>query len=506
MSVDSTDDSDAVTQFHDPLVLRARSRVGTVLREKWRLDALLGIGGMAAVYAATHRNGSRVAVKILHPELSLNPQVKMRFLREGYVSNSVGHEGAVRVSDDDTADDGSAFLVMDLLDGETLEDRRGRFGGRLPEDDVLSVADQLLDVLAAAHAKGVVHRDLKPENVFLTRAGQVKVLDFGIARIRELSTASTATRGGSTMGTPAFMPPEQARGRWEDVDAQSDLWACGALMFTLLTGRQVHEAVTSNEQLLSAMTLPAPPLSTILPNVGAAVAHVVDRALAFDKEKRWRDAQRMQEAVRRAYNDRKHAPITTAPRLTVPETVPDRTLPRTAGSAGHPTTARPVVGTWISRVRPSRTALGAGGAVVGAVIGIIVAMAAVRSGKGPVPVSSVSPAASAPTPPSAIVSAVPAITATPPAQGEAPAVAATDLPIAPSTQPVVSQAVTAKAAPATNLQPPATLAPAKPTATKATAGPTPSPTAAPAAAAKVNCSPPFTVDSKGIKKWKAECL
>ena len=108
MSVGSADDSEAVTQLHDSLLLRARSRVGTVLREKWRLDALLGVGGMAAVYAATHRNGSRVAVKILHPELSLNAQVKMRFLREGYVSNAVGHEGAVRVSDDDTADDGSA--------------------------------------------------------------------------------------------------------------------------------------------------------------------------------------------------------------------------------------------------------------------------------------------------------------------------------------------------------------------------------------------------------------
>jgi serine/threonine protein kinase len=134
VGVGSADDSEAVTQFLDPMLLRARARVGTVLREKWRLDALLGFGGMAAVYSATHRNGSRVAVKILHPELSINAQVKTRFLREGYVANSVGHDGAVRVTDDDTADDGSAFLVMDLLDGETLEDRRMRFGGRLSED------------------------------------------------------------------------------------------------------------------------------------------------------------------------------------------------------------------------------------------------------------------------------------------------------------------------------------------------------------------------------------
>jgi serine/threonine protein kinase len=505
VSVDSADDSEAVTQFHDPLLLRARSRVGTVLREKWRLDALLGVGGMAAVYAATHRNGSRVAVKILHPELSLNAQVKTRFLREGYVSNSVGHEGAVRVSDDDTADDGSAFLVMDLLDGETLEDRRGRFGGRLPEDDVLSVAEQLLDVLAAAHAKGIVHRDLKPENVFLTRAGKVKVLDFGIARIRELSTASTATRGGSTMGTPAFMPPEQARGRWEEVDAQSDLWASGALMFTLLTGRQVHEASTSNEQLLSAMTLPAPPLSTILPNVGVAVAHVVDRALAFEKDKRWRDAHRMQEAVRRAYNDRNHAPITTAPRLTVPETVPDRTVPSAGGpgSPGPVTTGRPVVGTRISWVRPSRATVGAGGALAIAVVGIILVVAAGHSSKGPTALSSALPAASASaTAATVIASVVTAVAAAaPPPPPEAPAVAATDLPVAPSTQPVTWPATSPKATSAASVQQPTSSPPkAMPgTAQSPAAIPTPPP-------AKMNCSPPFTVDSKGIKKWKAECL
>jgi eukaryotic-like serine/threonine-protein kinase len=484
--VGSADDSDAVTQLHDSLLLRARARLGTVLREKWRLDALLGVGGMAAVYSATHRNGSRVAVKILHPELSLNAQVKTRFLREGYVSNAVGHEGAVRVSDDDTADDGSAFLVMDLLDGETLEGRRVRLGGRLSEDDVLSMTEQLLDVLAAAHAKGVVHRDLKPENVFLTRAGQVKVLDFGIARIRELSTASTATKGGSTMGTPAFMSPEQARGLWEEVDAQSDLWACGALMFTLLSSREVHGGRTSNEQLLSAMTRPAPSLSTILPDVGVAVAHVVDRALAFDKDKRWRDAHRMQEAVRRAYNDRNHAPITTAPRLTVPETVPDRTLPSSLGprSVGPSTTGRPVAGTRLSWVRPSRTALGAAGAVAVAVVAIILAVAAGRPSKGPPPLSSAVPAVSPQLQSAAIPSAVADPTGATPTASEAPAVAATDLPVAPTAiRPLARPGPTAKATPLASPQSSATVAHAKP-----------------------SCEPPYVLDASGKKKWKPECL
>src|SRR3990167_97856 len=113
----STWDHEAVTELIDPLLVRARSRVGSVLKEKWRLDVLLGLCGMAAVYAATHRNGSRVAIKVLHTELTINPQVKNRFLREGYVANSVAHEGAVKVIDDDVTDDGSAFFVMELLDG-----------------------------------------------------------------------------------------------------------------------------------------------------------------------------------------------------------------------------------------------------------------------------------------------------------------------------------------------------------------------------------------------------
>src|ERR1700753_11154 len=105
----------------DPQTTRARSRVGMVLQDRWTLDALLGVGGMAAVYAATHRNNKRVAVKMLHPEFSANPPLRLRFLREGYVANSIGHPGAVSVDDDDVTEDGCAFLVMELLDGETLD-------------------------------------------------------------------------------------------------------------------------------------------------------------------------------------------------------------------------------------------------------------------------------------------------------------------------------------------------------------------------------------------------
>jgi serine/threonine-protein kinase len=194
---------------------RAEARIGSVIKDKWRLDRLLGVGGMACVYAATHRNKKRAAVKMLHREYSTDAAIRERFLREGYLANSVGHRGVVTVDDDDIAEDGTAFIVMELLDGETLEQRWRRKEQRLPVEEALAVADQVLDALAAAHDKGVVHRDLKPENLFLTRDGVVKLLDFGIGRLKELKGAPTSTLSGATMGTPAFMAPEPARCRWE---------------------------------------------------------------------------------------------------------------------------------------------------------------------------------------------------------------------------------------------------------------------------------------------------
>jgi serine/threonine-protein kinase len=287
--------------LRDDLLERAKSRVGVVLDGKWRLDGVLGIGGMATVYAATHRNQKRVAIKMLHAEVSVDKQVTARFTREGYLANTVGHPGTVSVLDDDVAEDGSAFLVMELLEGHTL-DSMWEKSGTLPVGEVLLIADQLLDVLAAAHAKGILHRDLKPENLFLTREGQLKVLDFGIARLRELAQGQTAgsTRSGSLLGTPAFMAPEQARGRSQDVDERTDLWAAGATMYTLLSGKFVHEAETVNEQLIQTATKPAEPIAKVCPKLPEIVAKIVDRALAYDRNDRWPSARAFQQAVREA--------------------------------------------------------------------------------------------------------------------------------------------------------------------------------------------------------------
>jgi serine/threonine-protein kinase len=286
------------------VVRRAEERLGTVLRGKYRLDRVLGVGGMASVYLATHRNQAEFAVKLLHPELSLRADVRTRFLREGYVANSVKHPGAVRVVDDDVAEDGAAFLVMELLEGATVEGLCERAGGRLPAKVAVAIVDQLLDVLCAAHAKGIVHRDIKPANLFVTYEASVKVLDFGIARARDAVAATGAhgaTGSGMVLGTPAFMSPEQALAKASEIDAQTDVWAAGATLFSLVAGCTVHEGDNGAQLLVRAATIPARPLTSVAPAISQSVAEVVDRALAFRKADRWGSAAEMRDALRAAW-------------------------------------------------------------------------------------------------------------------------------------------------------------------------------------------------------------
>lgn len=275
----------------------AERRVGATLRDKYRIERVLGVGGMATVYLGVHRNGHKVAVKILHPELSKSASQRDRFVREGYVANSIEHPGAVRVLDDDIAEDGCPFLVIELLDGETLDERRRRAGGKLEAREVLAIGHALCDVLAAAHDKGVIHRDIKPENVFVKDDGTLKILDFGIARVAHEEAAL-----GGLAGTPAFMPPEQALGDiLGPIDARADLWAAGATMFTLLTGRFVHDASRTTEILTSTATKSAPLLQEVAPDMPHAIATVVDTALAYDRDERYPDAREMRDAIGAAY-------------------------------------------------------------------------------------------------------------------------------------------------------------------------------------------------------------
>jgi eukaryotic-like serine/threonine-protein kinase len=290
--------------MEDDSELHARSsaRLGSTLRGKYRLERILGIGGMAVVYAVTHRNQKQFAVKMLHAELSMREDIRTRFLREGYAANSLKHPGAVAVLDDDVAEDGAAFLVMELLEGGGVEELWEGFGQRLPLRATLALAHQLLDVLGAAHAKGIIHRDIKPANLFLTEDGTVKVLDFGIARVRDLVAGnSQATGTGMLLGTPAFMAPEQALAKSNEMDGQTDVWAVGATLFTLLSGQLVHEGDNASQLMVKTATAPARSLAVVAPDVPAPVVQLVDVALAFDKPARWASAHAMRDAVRDTY-------------------------------------------------------------------------------------------------------------------------------------------------------------------------------------------------------------
>lgn len=339
----------------------AHRRVGTMVGGKYRLDAVLGVGGMAVVYKATHRNRAEFAVKMLLPELSRQPDLLARFLREGYAANSVKHRGAVRVLDDAIAEDGAAYVVMELLDGASVEELAEAAGGKLPIPIAMAIGAQMLEVLSAAHEAGIVHRDVKPANLFVTRDGAVKMLDFGIARMRDLVAGSKATQSGVALGTPAFMSPEQAMGKSDLVDAQSDVWAAGATLFTLMSGELVHQTESAAELVVRAATRSARSFALAARDAPIELVSAVDRALAFDKDVRWGSAVELRDALLDGYRKafgadpppnaevaaflESQSPRARAGRVDVDAT----TLPR-----GGETTGVPVETTRRPRTRPGR--------------------------------------------------------------------------------------------------------------------------------------------------------
>jgi len=262
---------------------------GTVLEGLYRIDGLIGEGGMGAVYMASHlRLGRRVAVKLMGREFATNEEALARFYREAQVTSCLGHPHIVQVLDFSTTTDGNPFIVMEFLEGEDL-DHRLRRACRLPAATVAHIVKQVASALTATHSQGIVHRDLKPGNIYLLEvAGEtdfVKVLDFGISKVR--SAATKLTRAAEIIGTPNYMSPEQALGRVDEIDDRTDQWALACIAWESLVGRCLFLGDSAQSVLFQVVHEATPHIDTTTMDFPAQVEHVLRKALAKDKNDRF---------------------------------------------------------------------------------------------------------------------------------------------------------------------------------------------------------------------------
>ena len=273
---------------------------GTLLSGKFRIERQLGAGAMGAVYAIHHElTRHRRALKLLHPEVRMSPDLVRRFLNEASAAGRAGNPHLVETFDAGTLDSGEPYVVMELLEGESL-------GALIERERQLSVAlcaellAQAAEGVDAAHAAGIIHRDLKPENLFVTeRDGRpfIKILDFGVSKFKTASGVSArSTRAGDVCGSPAYMSPEQLQGRL-DIDARSDVFALGVVLYECLSGRMPFVADTFEALAVRIVTCDCAPIEELRPDMPPALTQVVQRALRPHRNERYHSARAMAEAL-----------------------------------------------------------------------------------------------------------------------------------------------------------------------------------------------------------------
>ena len=265
--------------------------IGTTISH-YRIVEQLGGGGMGVVYKAEDlRLGRTVALKFLAPQLSQDADAVTRFKNEARAASGLDHPGICTIHSIEEAPDGRLFIAMAFCDGETL--KRRLESGPLPLADALRIARQAADALSQAHARGIVHRDIKPGNLILLPTGDVKIVDFGVAK---LADAPAVTTTGAWVGTPAYMSPEQAASGV--VDARTDLWALGAVLFEMLTGRPPFRGDNAAAIVSSILYDDPPPLDTLRPGTPPSVTAIVRRLLAKDRSARYSTAAELSEDLR----------------------------------------------------------------------------------------------------------------------------------------------------------------------------------------------------------------
>ncbi len=276
------------------------ARIGTLLAGKYQVEARIGRGGMGTIYRATHRMlGKPVAIKLINPDVGISSEMAARFEREARAASNLNHPNIAMVHDLGQLDDGTLYMVMEFIEGDTLKAVIGR-DGPMPRARIVRLLGQIVSALAAAHRNGIVHRDLKPQNIMVTRDAEghevAKLLDFGIAKTMD-DAATQLTATGLSLGTPQYMAPEQANGG--QVDGRSDIYALGVILYEMLIGEVPFEATSTPAVLVKHLTeLPAPP-SKRRPDLHlpAELEAIALRCLEKDPANRFQSAEDLQAAL-----------------------------------------------------------------------------------------------------------------------------------------------------------------------------------------------------------------
>ena len=476
---------------------------GDVLAGKYRVERVLGVGGMGVVVAAHHiQLDEKVALKFLVREAASDPNACARFAREARMAVKIKNEHVARVSDVGELESGSPYMVMEYLEGEDLS-AWVKQRGRIPVDQATDFVLQACVAVADAHALGIVHRDLKPANLFCVMRSDaqltIKVLDFGISKLTEQlggASGSAMTKTSTVMGTPLYMAPVQMRSA-KAVDARSDIWSLGVILFELITGRSPFCADSVMELALKVADDPPPPLRTLLPDAPEGLERVLLRCLEKEPDRRYPNVGELAIALLPFGQERSKASvdrisrIISAAGLSTSGRLPEIPLVASAPTLSldvmvtGPVLGQSTAGVVSAPAKPSRSYL----PIVTVVVAGIVAVVALLTlgGKGREEPRAVANAATVASAPSAPAFSAPVDTTSVAAPPTPPATSAPV--VAPSSAPSVAPASTPKAHVATAH---ASAAPSKP--------------AGPPAAAKSGCNPNFTYDADGNKIFKPECF
>jgi serine/threonine-protein kinase len=345
-----------------------------MISERYRLVRLLDVGGMGEVWAArnvlTQKN---FAVKFLLPELAERPDALERFIREAETAGSLEHPSIVDVFDVAQDEDGRPYIVMELLAGESLEARIERVG-TLTSFEAAAFLAQIADGLDVAHRAGVVHRDLSAANIFLVRdpdGGRPvpKILDFGVSKtLGPNASDRTQTGNGAVLGCPEFMSPEQARGA-ETVDARTDVWSLGVVLYHALTGTAPFKAKNYNAMMVAILTRPHRPLLEVAPSVDPELAALIECCLVKDRATRIQTAREVADRLSAiARRLAKPAGVSFAPRRRATDRLPGKP----AASGILPFSRDELKA--LSRLRPRSGVVGIMSAVLGVAIGAVLAL------------------------------------------------------------------------------------------------------------------------------------